>query len=61
MKISTYYWPKPIPTTRFDWSAVNSSTYDGAEDSSNRHQVGYGSTEQEAIDDLLQILEDDAE
>lgn len=60
-KISTSYWPKPIPTNRYDWRAVDDNTYDGAPDSGNRHQVGHGATEQEAIDDLLTILAEDDE
>jgi hypothetical protein len=55
-KIRTDYWPKPIPTDQYDWSAVDDDTYDGAPDSGNRNQIGYGATEQEAIDDLLSIL-----
>ena len=50
----------PIPDRRFDWSATEDN-YDGAEDSSNRYQIGYGRTEQEAIDDLLDQLNDDNE
>lgn len=42
--IRTDYWPKPIPLRQFDWSATDSSTYDGAPDSGNRHQIGYGRT-----------------
>ena len=45
--IKTNYDPKPIPDRRFDWSAVDDSTYDGPGSS-----IGYGATEQEAIDDL---------
>jgi hypothetical protein len=56
MKIRTDYWPKPIPTNRFDWSAVDDDTYDGAPDSGNRNQIGYGATEEEAIADLLEQL-----
>ena len=58
MNIQTDYWPKPIPTAAYDWSATDSDTYDGAPDSSNRNQVGHGATEQEAIADLLAILAD---
>jgi hypothetical protein len=56
MKIRTDYWPKPIPTNRFDWSAVDDDTYDGTPDSGNRNQIGYGATEEEAIADLLEQL-----
>lgn len=61
MKIRTTYAPPPIPLRQFDWSAVDDDTYDGAEDSGTRNQVGYGRTEQEAIDDLMSILEADYE
>lgn len=57
MKIRTDYWPKPVPTNRYDWSAVDDDTYDGAPDSGNRNQIGYGATEQEAIADLMEQLE----
>ena len=46
----------PIPVRRFDWSAIDDDTYDGAEDSCC--PVGHGATEQEAIDDLLDQLTD---
>lgn len=58
MDIATYYDPPPIPVRHFDWSAIDRDTYDGAEDSANRHQVGYGCTEAEAVADLLMILGD---
>ena len=59
MKIRTDYWPKPIPPRQFDWSAVvDDDSYDGAPDSGNRHQVGYGATEQAAVDDLLAIIKE---
>ncbi len=45
----------PIPDRRFDWRAVTDN-YDGAPDS--HCPVGYGRTEQEAIDDLKQQLEE---
>lgn len=56
MNIVTHYDPKPIPTDRFDWSAVDDSTYDGAPDSGNRSKVGYGATRGAAIADLLVTL-----
>jgi hypothetical protein len=58
MRITTEYWPPPIPDRRFDWSAIDADSYDGAEDSSIRSQVGHGRTKAEAIADLLQILAD---
>jgi hypothetical protein len=53
IRIVTHYEPKPVPSTCFDWSAIDDSTYDG-----EGCPVGYGSTEQEAIDDLLWQLEE---
>lgn len=52
-RIKTSYWAKPIPTNALDWSAIDDSTYDG-----EGCPVGYGATEQEAIDDLLEQMED---
>ena len=50
-RIRTEYWPKPIPTSNFDWSAVT-------DDYDIGHPIGYGRTEAEAINDLkLQIEE----
>jgi hypothetical protein len=59
MNIKTHYDPKPIPDRRFDWSAIDDDTYDGAEDSGPlARAIGYGRTEQEAIADLKDRLED---
>jgi hypothetical protein len=55
-KIITHHICPPIPDRRCDWSAVTDD-YDGAPDSSNRHQIGFGRTEQEAIDDLLEQID----
>jgi hypothetical protein len=55
-KISAEFVYPPIPLRQFDWSAVDDNTYDGAPDSGNRHQIGYGRTEDEAIVDLLVLL-----
>lgn len=57
VKVHTNFDYPPIPVRTMDWSAV-SDNYDGAEDSSNRSQIGRGATEQEAIADLLEQLED---
>jgi len=59
MNIRTKYDPPPIPDRSFDWSAIDDSTYDGAEDSGTRNQIGYGRTQAEAIDDLMEILGED--
>lgn len=49
--IKTHYDPPPIPTRDCDWSAIDDNTYDGP-----GCPIGWGSTEQEAIDDLLEKL-----
>ena len=56
MKIRTMYDPPPIPLRQFDWSAIDEDTYDGAPDGGGR--IGYGRTEQEAIDELMELLND---
>lgn len=53
-RILTAYDPKPIPLRYFDWSAVDDSTYGGEPG----EPIGYGATEQEAIADLLEQLDD---
>lgn len=60
MKIRTNFDYPPIPVRDFDWSAIDEDTYDGAEDSGTRNQIGRGRTEAEAIADLMAILEEDA-
>jgi hypothetical protein len=55
MNIKTEYWAKPIPSRNCDWSAIDDDTYDGAEDSFC--PIGYGATEQEAIDQLKEMLD----
>ena len=52
MKIVTSYELKPIPMRCCDWCAVNDETYDYDQ------PVGYGATEQEAIEDLLSQIEE---
>lgn len=49
MNIKTKYDPKPIPSRSHDWEA-----WDG--DNEESSPVGYGASEQEAIDDLQQAL-----
>ena len=60
MKIRTLFIFPPIPDRRWDWSAVDEDTYDGAEDSTTRNQIGYGPTELDAISDLLEKIEEAA-
>jgi hypothetical protein len=52
MKIKTFYDPPGIPMRGADWQAIDDDTYDYDQ------PVGYGATEQEAIDDLLWKLEE---
>lgn len=54
-RIITSHDTPPIPVRNFDWSA-HTDDYDGADDS--HHPVGYGRTELEAIQDLLEIIEE---
>jgi hypothetical protein len=58
-KIVTSYWAKPIPDRRFDWSAVTED-YEAWYDDGAWHQspIGYGETEQQAIEALLEQLDD---
>lgn len=49
--IRTIYDPPPIPTANFDWRAMVDFYDEGG-------KVGYGQTEQAAIDDLLEQLND---
>jgi hypothetical protein len=51
MKIRTTHWAKPIPLRQFDWEAVDDNYEAGC-------PIGYGATEQEAINDLLSQLEE---
>lgn len=53
MKIVTNYWPKPIPTRQFDWSATDDNYEPGC-------PIGFGSTEEEAIADLMVQIEESA-
>ncbi len=60
MRIRTDFWRKPIPDRRFDWSAVDDDTYDGAPDTSPPCPIGYGATEADAIADLLTQIDEAA-
>lgn len=51
MRIVTHYVFPPIPVRTMDWSAVDDDTYDYDQ------PVGWGATEQEAIADLRDKLE----
>lgn len=50
-KINTSYRPAPVPTRDQDWIAVFDSSHEPGD------PIGYGSTEQEAIDDLMSQVE----
>lgn len=53
IKVRTENVYPPIPIRDYDWSAVDDDTYDG-----HGCPIGWGSTKQAAIDDLVeQILE----
>lgn len=58
LKVVTNYWRKPGPTDKFDWSA---SFDDHEPDDNGNMMVGYGATEEDAIDDLLDQYEDQQE
>lgn len=53
MRIKTQFVYPPIPIRSFDWSAVDDNTYDGP-----GSPIGWGPTEQAAIDDLLEQIQD---
>lgn len=50
--INSQYNPKPIPDRSWDWEAWQSANYDLGS------PTGYGPTENDAVSDLLQQLED---
>lgn len=53
MNIQTTFVHPPIPDRRFDWQAIDKDTHEG-----DSGQVGHGSTEAEAVTDLMeQIVE----
>ena len=60
MKINTSFVYPPIPVRNMDWIATTDN-YDCDCDQDgyfSTHPVGHGATEQEAIQDLLNQLED---
>lgn len=57
LTIRTNFDYPPIPVRQFDWSAIDDDTYDGAEDS--HCPIGHGATEEDAIEDLLEQIDDD--
>lgn len=52
-KVRTSHEFPPIPVRCFDWFAVDDSTYDG------EGPIGMGATEQAAIEDLLEQIDED--
>lgn len=58
MNIKTSFDYPPIPIRQFDWSAWDDDSYDGAPDSSTRNEIGYGTTEAEAVEDLKRLLQE---
>lgn len=63
-KIIVSFDPKPIPIRQFDYSAVTSNydaSYEGPEDGWVANEpVGYGATEEAAVADLKEQLEEEA-
>lgn len=55
INVRTNFDYPPIPVRNFDWSAVDDDTYDG-----EGCPIGHGATEQEAIADLLEQIEERA-
>ena len=61
MKIVTTFEFPPIPVRTMDWSAVDSDTFDADFDGEHfvtKCPIGRGTTEQEAIQDLMNQIED---
>jgi hypothetical protein len=54
MKIKTWHEYPPIPDRRFDWGALDEDTNSGEDG----HMIGWGRTEQEAIDDLYRLMQE---
>lgn len=55
MTLKTVYDPKPIPIRRFDWEAYDDDTFDMGS------CIGYGTTEQEAIDNLMEMIDEETD
>lgn len=53
LKVRTECVYPPIPIRDYDWSAVDDNTYDGP-----GNPIGWGRTEQAAIDDLIEQFQD---
>ena len=44
-----------------EWTAIDEDTYDGAPDAGHAGMIGWGATEQEAIEDLQRLFRERAE
>ena len=55
MNIRTIHIFPPIPIRKYDWCAVDNDTFDAENPAT---VVGYGSTKEEAIADLLHQIEE---
>lgn len=53
IRVRTEHVYPPIPVREWDWSAVDDKTYDGP-----GNPIGWGRTEQAAIDDLINQIQD---
>jgi hypothetical protein len=53
LKVRTENVYPPIPIRDYDWSAVDDNTYDGP-----GNPIGWGRTEQAAIDDLIEQFQE---
>ena len=61
IRVRTEFEYPPIPVRDMDWSAIDEDTYDVDCDQDgffSTSPVGRGATEQEAITDLLEQIED---
>lgn len=59
-RIVTHYWQKPVPSNQFDWCAtLDNYDVDCDERGFFSHcPIGYGATESEAIENLVEQLEE---
>ena len=55
IKISTEFIYPPIPIRNFDWCAIDENTYNG----DKTDPIGFGKTRSEAVQDLLEKIEED--
>jgi len=63
VRIRTTFEYPPIPVRNMDWSAVDDDTYDVDCDQDgffSTSPIGHGATEQDAIEDLIEQIEEAA-